>query len=155
PLLPFEHVFLAVVVEPDLRGAPALGNKVDFLVKMPFCVERAGARNLHHVTAPFPFGAMKLDVGALAAQAPPGLHRQIEYGLEAHVAENRDSVRFHEQVVWRLGTAEFADAGPVDAGRFVPVCLATYFMHSGSFSLPERRFNGYGGRYRLRFGLCQ
>ena len=132
-LLPLEHVLLAVVVEPHLGRAAALGDQVDFLVDVLFRVERAGARDFDDVAAPFPFGAVKLDEGALAAQTLPGLHRQVEHGLEADVAEDRDPVGLHEQVVGRLGTAEFADAGPVDAGRLVPVGLFAYFVHDVLF----------------------
>ena len=131
---PFCHsntCFLLSPVEPDFGRAAALGDQVDFLVDVLFRIERAGARNFDDVAAPFPFGAVKLDVGALAAQTLPGLHRQIEDGLQADVAENRDAVGLHEQVVGRLGTAEFADAGPVDAGRLVPVGLSGDFMHGG------------------------
>ena len=133
-LLPFEDVLLAVAFEPDLGRAAALGDQVDFLVEVLFRIERAGARHLDDVAAPFALGAVELDVGALAAQALPGLHRQVEHGLDADVAEDRDAVRLHEQVVGRLRTAEFADAGAVDAGRFVPVgvfsptsCIARSF----------------------------
>src|SRR5262245_16009616 len=113
---------------------------------MLFRIKRAGTRNLDDVAAPFPFGAVKLDVGALAAQTFPGLHRQIEHGLEPHVAENRDALGLHKQVVWRLRAAEFAEAGPVDAGRLVPVGLASQLVHDAVLSscslLPEPRREG-------------
>ena len=84
-------------------------------------IERAGARDLDHVAAPHAFGAVELDVGALAAQPLPGLHRQVLHGLHADAAEDRDAFRLHEQVVRRLRPAEFAEAGAVDAGWLVPV----------------------------------
>ena len=132
-LLPFEHVLLAVVVEPHFRGAAALGDQIDFLVDVLFGIERARARNFDNVRTPFAFGSEKLNVGAFAAHALPRLHRQIEHGLQSDVAEDRDALGFHEQVVGRLGTAEFADAGPVDTRWLVPVDLLAEFVHGALF----------------------
>jgi hypothetical protein len=143
-------VLLAVVVEPDFGGAAAFGDQIDFLVDVLFGIERAGARDLDDVAAPFAFGAVQLDVGALAAQAFPRFHRQIEHRLQADIAEDRDAFRFHEQVVRRLGTPKFAEAGAVDAGRLVPMGLAGDFVH-GALFLSEWSLTPFCGEQSATF----
>src|SRR5215472_13403368 len=136
-LLPLEHVLLAVLVEPHLGRAAALDHVVDFLVEVLLGVERAGARHLDDVTAPFPLGAVELDVGAAPAKAFPRGERQILHLAHADVAEDRNALRFHEQVVRRLRPTELAEARAPAGGRLVPVA-AWDIMHGG-FSLNSRR----------------
>ena len=99
-------------------------------------IERAGARHLDDVAAPFAFGAVELDVGAAAAGALPRRERQVLHLADADVAEHRDAFRLHEVVVGRLRPAELAEAGALAAGRLVPVRLAGNVMHGPS---PRRR----------------
>ena len=131
--MPFENVALAVLVEPDLGRAAAFDHVVHFLVEMLFSIERAGARHLDHVAAPFAFGAVELDVGAFAAHALPRRHRQVLHLAHADIAVDRHAFRLHEQVVGCLRAVEFAEACAVDAGRLVPVGLVTQFMHDALF----------------------
>src|SRR5262249_20068516 len=111
----------------------ALGDEINLFVNVLLRIERARARDFDDVGAPFPFGAEKLNVGALAAQTLPGLHRQVEDGLQTDGAEDRDAFGLHEQVVGRFGTTEFADAGSVDTRWLMPVDLLAEFVHGALF----------------------
>ena len=86
-LLPFEDVFLGIAVLPHFGGAAALDDEVDFLVEMLFGVERARARHLDDVIAPFGFGAVQLDIAAAPAPALPRLKGQVLHLGNADVAE--------------------------------------------------------------------
>src|SRR5436190_6318741 len=131
-LLPFKDVALAVVVEPDLGGAAAFDDEIDFLVNVLLGVQRAGARHLDDVVAPFAFGAVELDVAAAAAGALPWRQRQVLHLADADVAKYRDAFRLHEVVVGRLRPAELAKAGALAAGGLMPVSRAWNVMHEPS-----------------------
>src|SRR5262249_45801676 len=143
-LLPLEDMALAVGVEPYLGGAAALHHQVDFLVQMLFGIESAGPRHLADVAAPFAFGAVQLDVCALAARPRPRGERQVLRLAHADIAEDGDAFRLHEQVVGRLRPTELAEAGTVDAGRLVPMRPAGQFMHDACSKSAENgnRTNG-------------
>jgi hypothetical protein len=126
-----EDVALRFAVEPDLGRAAALDDEIDLLVHVLFGVESPGAGYLDDIGAPFAFGAVQLDVTAASAHALPWLQRQVLHLADADIAEDRDLFRLHEQVVWRLGTIELAEAGPLEARRLVPVNLAGDLVHYG------------------------
>src|SRR5262252_1618608 len=91
-LLPFKHMALGVGVKPDLRGAAPLDHEIDFLIKMLLGIERAGARHLDHVAAPFALGAVKLNVSATAAKASPWCKRQVLHSADPDIAEHRNAL---------------------------------------------------------------
>src|SRR5262245_56095060 len=93
-LLPFEDVALAVIVEPDLGGAPALDHEVDFLVQMPLRIECASTRHLDDIAAPFALGAMELDIGPLAAEPLPWCQRQVLHLSHTDVPVDGNAFRF-------------------------------------------------------------
>src|SRR5206468_11631950 len=128
----FEHMALVVALEPDLGRAAPLHDEVDLLVHVLFGIERAGARHLDDVVAPFAFGAVELDVAAAAAGALPWRQRQVLHLADADVAEHRDAFRLHEVVVGRLRPAELAEAGALAAGRLMPMGRAWDIMHEPS-----------------------
>ena len=133
-LLPFEDVPPAIAVEPHLGGAAALDDEIDLLVEVLFRFERVGARHLDDVGAPFALGAVELDIRAFPAQPLPWRKRQILHLAHADIAIDGNALRFHEQVVGRLGPAERAETGSVVAGRLMPVRPAGQFMHGDVFS---------------------
>src|SRR5207244_9084556 len=53
--LPFEDVTLLVTFKPDLGRTAALNDVVDFLIQVLFGIQRAGARDLDQIAAPFSF----------------------------------------------------------------------------------------------------
>src|SRR5580704_9015923 len=97
-------------------------------------VERAGARHLDDVAAPFAFGAVELDVGAAAAEALPRRQRQVLHLAHPDVAEHRNAFRLHEQVVGRLRASELAEAGALAGGGLVPMAAGD-IMHGKVSSL--------------------
>ena len=118
-----------IAVEPHLGRAAALDYVDDLLVEMLFRIERAGARHLDHVAAPFSFGAVELNVGAAPAEPAPRGERQVLHAPHPDVAKDRNPFGFHEQVVRRLRPAEFAEAGAASARGFMPVRLAGNVVH--------------------------
>src|SRR6185436_20448013 len=105
--------------EPDLGGAAPFDDEVDFLVHVLFGIERARARHLDDVAAPFAFGAVQLDVGAAAAGALPRRQRQVLHLADADVAEHRNAFRLHEDLVCRLLLAKKKEASALAAVRLV------------------------------------
>src|SRR5438552_12550679 len=140
--LPFEDVPLAIVVEPHLGGAAALDDEIDLFVEVLFRFERVGARHLDDVGAPFALGAVELDIRAFPAQPLPWRKRQILHLAHADIAIDGNALRFHEQVVGRLGPAERAETGSVVAGRLMPVRPAGQFMHRDAFSRSKQSARG-------------
>src|SRR5262249_49812921 len=135
-LLPFEDMTFAVVVEPDLGGAAAVNDEIDFLVEVLFGVECARSRHLDDVAAPLALGTVELDIATFAAQPLPRRKGQILHLAHADIAVDRDAFRFHEQVIGRLRPAELAEAGSVVAGRLMPMrpavnsCITTPIENS-------------------------
>ena len=119
----------AVVVEPDLGGAAAVNDQIDFFVEVLFRIERARSRHLDDVAAPFALGAVELDIATFAAQPLPRRKRQILHLAHADIAVDRNAFRFHEQVIGRLRPAELAEARPIVAGGLVPMGSAGEFVH--------------------------
>src|SRR5215472_634729 len=120
---------LAVAVEPDFGGAAPLDHEVDFLVQVSFRVKCAGPWYLDDVAAPFAFGAVQLDVAAFAAQPLPWRKWQILHLAHADVAVDRNALRFHEQVVGRLGSAALAASGRFVAARLMRMRPARPSIH--------------------------
>src|SRR6478672_11526816 len=118
--LPFEHMRLFLVVGPDLGGAPALHYHNDLLVHVALGIERAGARNLDDIEAPFAFGAVELDEGAVATHPVPALERHILHALDADAAENWNPLRLHPVVIGRVGPFPGTVAGVFSPFRLVP-----------------------------------
>src|SRR5262249_41197038 len=83
--------------------------------------------------APLALGAMELDVGAAPAQPLPWGERQVLHLAHADVAEDRNALRFHEQVVGRLRPSELAEAGALAGGGLVP--MAAGGVMPGGYSL--------------------
>ena len=135
-LLPFESVALGIAFEPDFGRAASLHDEVDFLEEMLLRVERAAPRHLDEIAAPFGFRAVKLDIGALAAQALPRHEGQVLHLADADIAETGNALGLHELVIGGLHPAPFAVAGPLSAGRLVPMNLARYIMHCCLFLFP-------------------
>src|SRR5262245_13434760 len=146
-LLPFEHVALAVAVEPDLGRAAAFDHQIDFLVKVSLGVEGTGAGHLDDVAAPLALGAVELDVAALAAQPLPRRQRQVLHLAYADVAVDRDALRLHEQIVGGLRPAELAEARPVVAGGLMPMRPSRQFVHGDA--------PGAGGEQPPQMLCCQ
>ena len=87
-------------------------SKVQNLPLAPW--KRTGARHFDDVAAPFALGAVQLNIAAAPAQARPWLQRQVLHFAHADVAVNRNAFGFHEQIIWRLRSAEFAEAGALE-----------------------------------------
>src|ERR1700694_5237620 len=99
---------------------------------MLFGVERARARHLDHIAAPFSFRAVELDVAAAPARALPRCERKILHFADADIAEHRNAFRLHEGVIRRLRSTELAETSALSAGRLMPVSLARNVMHAPS-----------------------
>src|SRR5882757_7695616 len=128
-LLPFECMALGLAFLPDLRGAPALHDKDDLLIKMAFDIERAGAWNLRHIHAPQPFGAVELDVTAASAETLPRRYRQILDATHANAAKYRNAFRLHETVIGHRLAQEFSEARILAGLRFMPMGLVGGVVH--------------------------
>src|SRR5260370_40190028 len=112
---------LLLVVGPHLGGAAALHHHHDLLIHVALGIERAGARHLDDVAAPFALGAVELNEGAVAAHAVPALERHVLDAAHPDAAENRNALRLHVVVVGRVGPLPGAIAGVLGALRFVPL----------------------------------
>src|SRR5262249_24069214 len=98
-----------------------------------FRIERAGAGHLDDVAAPFALGAVQLDIRAFPAQSLPWRKRLVLHLAHADIALDGNALRFHEQVIGRLGPAERAETGSVVACRLMPVRPAGQVMHRDAF----------------------
>ena len=118
----------------------------DLLVEVALDIERAGARDLHHIHAPQPFGAVELDVAAAAAEPLPRRHRQILHAPHADAAIDRNALRLHEAVVGHRLAQELAKAGVLAGLGLVPVdlvwlCRAWEFILQTFWRVSRTRYN--------------
>src|SRR5258708_20053531 len=104
---------LGLAVEPHLRRAAAFDDIDDLLIDVLFRIECAGRRHLDHVAAPFPLGAVKLDIAALAAGPLPRTKRQVLDAAHADAAEDRHSLALPELVVAGPRAPHLSQARPL------------------------------------------
>jgi hypothetical protein len=127
--LPFEGLFFQLAFLPDFRRAAPLDDEHGLLVEVTLDIERPAGRYFDNIKAPEGFDAEKLDIGALAAEALPGLHRQVLHLMHADAAIDRHAFVFHEPVIGALGSSELADAGVLARLGFVPMGPRSVVMH--------------------------
>ena len=75
-------------------------------------VQRARSRDFDQITTPFSFSAVELNVRAAPADAFPFRQRQVLHFAHTDIPEDRYAFSFHEEIVGRLGSAEFAKPRP-------------------------------------------
>src|SRR5439155_15006846 len=119
--LPLEAVQFLLSVCPDLGRAATLDNDHDLFVHVALGVERSRAWDLDHITAPAPFGAVKLDEGSVPSHALPAFERHVLYAAHADPAIDRNPLRLHVIVIRRIRPLPGAIARVLEAFRLVPV----------------------------------
>src|ERR1051325_6094543 len=88
-------------------------------------VEGPRTRNFDDVAAPQPFGAKQLNEGPLAPGAFPRLQWKILHPAYADIAINRNILRLHEVIVWRVRPDKFTVAGArLFISRFFEILLS-------------------------------
>src|SRR5260370_41990102 len=99
---------------------------------MAFGIERARARHLDHVAAPFAFRAEQLDERASAAHPLPWRKRHVLHAPHADAAKDWNALALHEIVIGRVRPLPSAVSGVLITLRFVPMLRGRHVVHVSS-----------------------